>query len=128
MNLAEEIIGTPAYDQLLARTGGTDYRIPSRIDSPSGLILIEWIGKEAAAKLINWGAGDTFYAGGANERIIRQRALLIRQLHAQGKTIAELTRVKFEVTYSDRHIRRLLTGDLDSLTDTCQAYNSDLLT
>ena len=109
MNLIEQTVGTDAFERLIARMGGTEYAIPTAIESPQGQQLAELIGPAAAFALIRWGGGDRVYVVAGQDRILRARAADIARLHADGKSARDIALgYTYSARYTERQIRNIL--------------------
>ena len=94
-----DVIGVDAARRLARVFGGTGLYLP-RVAGDHHPIVVS-IGREAADRLVAWGAGSTLAVPKQAER--RER---VSQLRRQGAlTIAQIAR---ETDFSERHVYRLL--------------------
>lgn len=101
----EDIVGAEKYALLADAHGGTNYNIPSTIDSKRGENLAKIIGDEAAAKMIS-------YAGGTSEYIrvgVEKRHDAVIDMHNSGMSINAISRkFRYEGRYSESQIKTIL--------------------
>lgn len=108
-NLLAQVIGHDAFQALAVHAGGTDYRVPTSLDCPTGRQLTAWIGNQAADALIRYAGGDVVYVqrGAVSEREAREADIL--KMHQAGMTPAEIAReYRYEARLSERSVWSIL--------------------
>lgn len=117
-NLVRETIGETAWPRLVAWCGGTEYDVPERLDTPSGVELASRIGAEAARKLIRWAKGSRIYVAAGHAETLLSRYRDIQRLHEEGQSVREIAMsYDYHGKYTERTIRSVLSGRLDALEE-----------
>jgi hypothetical protein len=121
MNFIEQHIGADAFNRLVEKIGGCDYKVPAGINTERGAQLREWIGKQAAQALIDYAAGDTVYIGARHEQALTHRYREIRRLHRSGLCPREIAqRYTFTGKYTERQIWAILAADFKTARKTLE--------
>jgi hypothetical protein len=110
-NAIAQTIGPDAATALSLAIGGAAMAVPLSVDSPAALSLAEIIGMDGAIHLIAAFGGKQVYVprDAEGERI--QRALEIRELRRQGKTLTQISRgYRYSSRLSVRQIQNTLKG------------------
>lgn len=111
MHIIQDTIGRPAFERMCEVFGGTDYDIPTGLETERGQMLAEAIGDMPAKQLIKWGGGSSIYVPYDHERARAKRYAEILAMHRSGMSIEQISRdYRYEGRYCVRQTRAIVNG------------------